>query len=450
MLKRILAVILLMLAPVEAAAQSLTPGCSSPPPAYGVVWTASQWIICLSSLQANLGYTPLNQAGGAMSGELFLSTSVTANAPLNFPPGVAPTSPANGDAWFTSAGMFLRVNGSTVGPLASAVSQTFNNPTFTGTVTFPDASTWTSAGAQNLAHLYVNRATDAGGAQLFQVQGGAYLSSGLSLGTTTAAGTGAILATGGVSIGTAAAQTGGIAVNTATSAGSVSAAFLDFSTTARLFSTGASISTYAGVTVGQYHSDLSGARTASLLDTSGNTQFPGTVSLGNSSTDFVTAAGGASGATLSTNGGTLTVSSGGGATTKLSDTAVQFSATGYHTCSLLGTDGSGNVTCGGAPSGYITYNDNITSDPGPAVTGNLYCANTASAAFNITLPPTPGNGNYVAISDCGGNFAQHNLTIKGNGSNIMYNAGDMTVSQNYVGFVLRYSTGKTSWILSPL
>jgi hypothetical protein len=46
-----------------------------------------------------------------------LSAGVAAKAPLKIPHGVAPTSPVDGDIWTTTSGLFVRVNGSTVGPL---------------------------------------------------------------------------------------------------------------------------------------------------------------------------------------------------------------------------------------------------------------------------------------------------------------------------------------------
>jgi hypothetical protein len=427
---RLALALLVMLSPVAATAQSLTVGCSRPPPAYGVVWTAGQWITCLSSLQPWLGYTPLNQAGGAMSGELFVAPSVTSSAPLNFPPGVAPSAPANGDLWFTSAGLFYRGGGVSIGPLASTTSPSFSNPTFTGTATMPDGSTFTSAGGQGFLHIYVNATSDAGGAQKLQVTGNAYVSGGLSVGTTTA-------------------TTGGAVFGSATSANAASLLGMDYSSGGRVSTWGATNSTYSTLSLRQLHSDGTGTRTPFNIDASGNAQLTGTVSLGSGSADYVTASGGASGGTLTTNAGTMTVASGGGATTIFSDTTVQLSTAGYHTCALLGSDASGNITCGGAPSGYITYNDNVTSNT-LAVSGNLYCMNTIGAARTLTLPAAPGNGAYVAFVDCGGTFSTNNLTVAGNGANIMYNAGNMTVSTRYAGGVLRYSLGKTSWVLSPL
>lgn len=41
-------------------------------------------------------------------------------AGLNIPAGSAPASPADGDVWTTTAGIYVRINGATVGPLAIA------------------------------------------------------------------------------------------------------------------------------------------------------------------------------------------------------------------------------------------------------------------------------------------------------------------------------------------
>jgi hypothetical protein len=45
--------------------------------------------------------------------------SATGGAGLNVPAGTAPTSPVNGDVWTTTAGLFARINGATVGPYSA-------------------------------------------------------------------------------------------------------------------------------------------------------------------------------------------------------------------------------------------------------------------------------------------------------------------------------------------
>jgi hypothetical protein len=55
----------------------------------------------------------------AVSADSFRAAASSANrAGLRLPHGVAPTSPVNGDMWTTTAGLFVRVNGTTVGPLS--------------------------------------------------------------------------------------------------------------------------------------------------------------------------------------------------------------------------------------------------------------------------------------------------------------------------------------------
>ncbi len=47
---------------------------------------------------------------------LQLNASASGGAPINIPQGTAPTSPNNGDCWTTSAGLYCRINGGTIGP----------------------------------------------------------------------------------------------------------------------------------------------------------------------------------------------------------------------------------------------------------------------------------------------------------------------------------------------
>ena len=52
-------------------------------------------------------------------GDIVLTpATTTARASMRLPHGTAPSSPINGDIWTTTAGLFCRVNGVTVGPLS--------------------------------------------------------------------------------------------------------------------------------------------------------------------------------------------------------------------------------------------------------------------------------------------------------------------------------------------
>lgn len=86
----------------------------------GAVLTAGQWNQCFQAKQDGLGYTPINQAGGTMTGRLVTTPSTVNRAGFGIPLGVAPSTPVDGDMWLTTSGIFVQVNGSTVGPLTSS------------------------------------------------------------------------------------------------------------------------------------------------------------------------------------------------------------------------------------------------------------------------------------------------------------------------------------------
>lgn len=82
-----------------------------------------------------------------ITGKLQAAASTLTSAGLNLPQGTAPSAPVNGDLWTTSAGLYARIAGSTVGPLgsgtvtsvsvvsANGVSGTVATPTTTPAIT---------------------------------------------------------------------------------------------------------------------------------------------------------------------------------------------------------------------------------------------------------------------------------------------------------------------------
>jgi len=70
-------------------------------------------------LQANSGLSVLidTNQNATFSGSIITMASVAAKAGLRLPHGAAPTAPVNGDIWTTTAGLYVRINGVTVGPL---------------------------------------------------------------------------------------------------------------------------------------------------------------------------------------------------------------------------------------------------------------------------------------------------------------------------------------------
>ena len=64
-------------------------------------------------------YAIFTNAGLVTFGDLVTTVaSSTSRAGLRLPHGSAPTSPVNGDMWTTTAGVFVRINGVTIGPLS--------------------------------------------------------------------------------------------------------------------------------------------------------------------------------------------------------------------------------------------------------------------------------------------------------------------------------------------
>lgn len=57
-------------------------------------------------------------ASNSATAVLAVGAATTAKSSLRIPHGTAPSSPVNGDIWTTTAGLFVRINGSTVGPLS--------------------------------------------------------------------------------------------------------------------------------------------------------------------------------------------------------------------------------------------------------------------------------------------------------------------------------------------
>lgn len=56
----------------------------------------------------------------AVGGPAYFAASAAAGPSARFPHGSAPNSPQNGDVWTTTTGMYVRINGTTVGPLGAS------------------------------------------------------------------------------------------------------------------------------------------------------------------------------------------------------------------------------------------------------------------------------------------------------------------------------------------
>jgi hypothetical protein len=124
------AVVALAASAVSALAQS------SPNLIRGQIPTAGQWNGYFAAKQDVLGFTPLNSAGGVMTGPLVTVRSSATSAGFSIPSGAAPTTPIDGDVWTTTTGLFVRINGVNVGPLTGGGGSSFA-ATSPIAVTFP-------------------------------------------------------------------------------------------------------------------------------------------------------------------------------------------------------------------------------------------------------------------------------------------------------------------------
>ena len=65
----------------------------------------------------------IDSAGiSTFAGSIVAVASTTSVPSIRMPHGTAPTAPTNGDVWTTTAGIYVRINGTTVGPLGSGGS----------------------------------------------------------------------------------------------------------------------------------------------------------------------------------------------------------------------------------------------------------------------------------------------------------------------------------------
>ncbi len=449
MFKKIILSIIISLFPFAAQAQALTPACSRPPPSFGVVWTPTQWIQCLSSFQAFLGYTPLNAAGGTMSGELTLQQSVTTNAPITMPPGFAPTSPVNGDLWQTSAGLFYRSSGVTIGPLVSS-----------GSLSLIIGSTAITSGTTTRV-LYDN----AGVLGEYSVTG----TGSVALSNTPTFVTPVLGAASGTSLSTSGASTFGTGSTDAATVGGGSSGGILGSTGGDLFAAGSSGDFFAGGT-SQAAASFEAMHVASAVD-------------------WIIAKGGTTGAGgfLTTNIGPISIGSAGG-TTNLTDAALNISGTATVTGKVVtaatATGGAGLILPPGTaptspvngdiwttstglfaqingttvgpylssaslPPAVVWSDTPLTSNT--AVTANSgSCVNTSGGAVTITLPTTPTAGTLVELDDCNQTFGTNAMTVAPGGSDkIMGVAANLLDNRTNWSVLLRYNAAQTNWLIIP-
>ena len=77
-----------------------------------------------------------------------------------------------------------------------------------------------------------------------------------------------------------------------------------------------------------------------------------------------------------------------------------------------------------------------------AETNKLILVNSSSGAFSITLPANPEDYSFVDIHDVAGTFQTNNITVVGNGKNIM---GDTTLLLDTQNITIRLLYTGTEW-----
>ena len=108
------------------AGLNIAHGTAPTSPVSGDIWTTT------SSLLARINTTTQTiafRSANTFTAKQTLMTGTTASAPLNVPHGVAPTTPANGDIWTTTAGLYAQLNGTTALMSVSGHTHTIANIT---------------------------------------------------------------------------------------------------------------------------------------------------------------------------------------------------------------------------------------------------------------------------------------------------------------------------------
>jgi hypothetical protein len=102
-------------------------------------------------------------------------------------------------------------------------------------------------------------------------------------------------------------------------------------------------------------------------------------------------------------------------------------------------------------NGRVSVSDyRLLSVNANAVTGDKVAADTTSAAWTLTLPATPSNGDTITVLDYAGTFDTNNLTIARNGSNIESLAENMVCEVEDAAFTLVFVGSTVGWKVVPL
>ena len=82
-----------------------------------------------------------------------------------------------------------------------------------------------------------------------------------------------------------------------------------------------------------------------------------------------------------------------------------------------------------------------------AVVNDFLGVDTSAGPFTVTLPATPSPNNQVRFADMGGALSVNNLTINGNGSNILGSASNFVADTNNIDFSVIYYNATRGWVV---
>lgn len=138
----------------------LTLDSTSAPALPGVLCGALTWT---TGVKPSVPWSGTIPGPVTVGGKITGTAATTAAATLNLPHGAAPTTPADGDVWSTTAGLYARINGVTVGPYSastggSSVSMAATDGNLVANTTYYSGAPtlgWTTTAA--IRRVYVQR-----------------------------------------------------------------------------------------------------------------------------------------------------------------------------------------------------------------------------------------------------------------------------------------------------
>jgi hypothetical protein len=89
----------------------------------------------------------------------------------------------------------------------------------------------------------------------------------------------------------------------------------------------------------------------------------------------------------------------------------------------------------------------VASSSQTAQVRQRYLLDSLSAAFTVTLPASPADGDWIAFTDIRGQCGVNNVTIGRNGNNLVGLAEDLVVNQAFTSLILEFKTSY-GWVIA--